>query len=758
MMSLQVFASIWVGARAKQAIRRAVQSLRSLRIATKLALAVFSFLCATESAAYAFTFPPNLAPPAPFPLILANGFDSEFVAPGVTYARYVITTSSGPIVVTALAVDPREPTIHFNTVLAADRLISGAETPSAMALRTGAVAGINADYFDIGNTNQPLGIVVRDGTLVRSPDRFAALAITKSGSAFMGVMLMNGSVTYGSTTLALTGVNEWPPQGGASLITPALGNVPPEAGITRARLEPLTSPPDEQRFRVTALEDGLTPASSISALALGPATSGSPAPHVGDLVSITYTIDPPLDDLQAAVSGGPLLVKDGQPFDDPVAPAPGEDNKRFPVSGAARLADGTILFLEVDGRQPAYSIGLTRPEMGALMRGFGATDGMAFDSGGSATLVARRLGDASASVRNTPSDGRERPVADGLFVYSDAPQGPPARLVVRPEHAWMLAKSSIDLWTAVTDNAGHLLSSTQAAVRGTTLPAGVARLQSDGHLVAAATRASGILHVHRGALESDVLVDVVPSIDRLTIVPAHPNPDPGAHLDLHAIGYDNAGHAIILGDKVTWHASGGTIDREGRFIAGRTDASIEAVAPGTRASLEVPVGRHLVALPIFNEHPEDAQIAWTFSSVPANGPGFARTNEDCALCLALGYDFTQGERIVLAAAPLTLSGDPIGLSIEILGDGSGTSLRAAFLNGAGERFAVIIAHAIDWKGWQRREVHFPPHGSPPVRLIGFSLVALQKKAAGMIGLRSARILLAGSKTPAPLFTVPRSSR
>ena len=66
------------------------------------------------------------------------------------------------------------------------------------------------------------------------------------------------------------------------------------------------------------------------------------------------------------------------------------------------------------------------------MLGLGATARMAFDSGGSATLVARELGDAGTRVLNDPSDGRERPVADGLFAYSTAPAGADPHLVVRP--------------------------------------------------------------------------------------------------------------------------------------------------------------------------------------------------------------------------------------------------------------------------------------------------------------------------------------
>ena len=121
--------------------------------------------------------PPTLAPPAPFPLIVEQASLPEFVAPGVQRADYRLMTSDGPLVVHVVAVDVHDPTVRLGSVVARDRLISNGETVESMALRSGAVAGINADYFDIGNTNQPLNVVVRDGVLVRTPSKRAALEV-----------------------------------------------------------------------------------------------------------------------------------------------------------------------------------------------------------------------------------------------------------------------------------------------------------------------------------------------------------------------------------------------------------------------------------------------------------------------------------------------------------------------------------------------------------------------------------------------------
>jgi exopolysaccharide biosynthesis protein len=118
------------------------------------------------------------------------------------------------------------------------------------------------------------------------------------------------------------------------------------------------------------------------------------------------------------------LLKDGVWYEDRHAPAPDERNVQWPVVAIGNMPDGTLMFAAVDGRHPERSIGMTRPEFGELLRGYGMLDAMALDSGGSVTLVSRAPGNRAVTVRNVPSDfSEERYVTDGLFVYSTAPLG-----------------------------------------------------------------------------------------------------------------------------------------------------------------------------------------------------------------------------------------------------------------------------------------------------------------------------------------------
>jgi hypothetical protein len=676
--------------------------------------------------------PASVHPPPPFPLVSASVVSSAFVAPGVRRATYRLTTTAGPLVVNVVAIDLREPSVRFETVVANDRLLSPGETVSGMAARTSAVAGVNADYFDIGQTNQPLNLVVRGGRLLRTPSTRVALTISPERRVRFTNVRFSGSVSDGASRVPLTGIDEFPPQGGASLLLPDYGTLRAAPGVRLAMLESLDGSPSlDGSYRVTAVADAdVTQAVRGPMLAFGPAALAlGSAPQRGDTLELATQLDPPLTSVASAVGGGPLLVAGGVAVDDPNAPAPEERLRRFPVSGAATSGDGATLWLfAVDGRAPDTSIGLTRPEFAGLMLGFGASDGMAFDSGGSATLVARVLGDERASVLNAPSDGVERPVADGLFVYSDAPRGLHPRLVVRPERFAALPGAAVALRGNVVDDAGNRLASASLVP-----------------FVAERTPGPHVAHVRdlSGRFAAEVAYTIVERPARLTIDPAEPNPAAGASLRFRAHGFASDGTPLELGDAIRWGVDAGTIAADGSYRADSGDATVVAEAGGTSARVRVRVGRHAQALAFFGA---PAAAGWHFEALPHGASGALASL--VAGELDLSYDFSGNERAAYAEGDFALPGEPVAFALDVRGDGSTIGLRAAFVNRFGERRALTLAKAVDWSGWKRLTLALPPDLNPPVKLIALYAVPTlggpSTHAAGTLAFRNPAALLPGA--------------
>ena len=343
----------------------------------------------------------------------------ETTAPGITFGQYAMTTKDVPHVVQLIGVDPSEPTLRFDTALSHEHLISTGERTSDLALRTKAVAGANGDYFDIGRTYEPQGLLIKSGVLLHGPTDHEAVVFDRTNKPTFALFHLRGSVVDGTRRYPVTLYNSWPTRE-VAIITPDYGTTLRAApGVTFAALEPL----GDTRYRVTSVQPMTSAIPVTYGLGFGSEIRG-PLPRPGDVLEISFAIDPPVPGAVAGIGSGPLLLKDGAWFEDRHAPAPDERNVQWPVIAIGTLRDATLMFVSVDGRHPERSIGMTRPEFAELLGRFHVVDAMALDSGGSVTLVSRAPGNATTTVRNVPSDfDQERYVTDALFVYSTAPPG-----------------------------------------------------------------------------------------------------------------------------------------------------------------------------------------------------------------------------------------------------------------------------------------------------------------------------------------------
>ena len=72
-----------------------------------------------------------------------------------------------------------------------------------------------------------------------------------------------------------------------------------------------------------------------------------------------------------------------------------------------------LFLVVVDGRQIDVSVGMTFPELADYMLKLGCDEAMNLDGGGSTTLW------YFGSVKNSPSEGQERPAANALVVLKN---------------------------------------------------------------------------------------------------------------------------------------------------------------------------------------------------------------------------------------------------------------------------------------------------------------------------------------------------
>jgi Phosphodiester glycosidase len=679
--------------------------------------------------------PSHVDPGPPFPRILVQAPTIESIAPGVDYGDYQLETAAGPLSIHVIAVGSRRSDVRIDNELANGQLESRGETVGAMAQRTKAVAGINGDYFDIGNTNRPENIVVQNGAMLQLPYKRYALAITRDGLPHIAEFSFSGELVVGDRTFALDGIDQLPPpKGGLSLVTPQYGRVHPQENVTLVRLEPLGGTPPLARYRVAGIADNLSPQLPGYYVAIGQNEYGAVDAFDGTpLAEATGALSPiDVGSIETAIGGGPLILHGGAWFDDGDGPNGHEFSKRIPCSGAAIAPDGRLFLIEVDGRQPAVSVGLKRPEFSALMRSLGATEGLAFDGGGSSTIAVRRLGDNAAVMANSPSDGVERPVGDGLFVYSTAPLGPPVRLVARPGVVRAVGGAEIPVHVAAVDAASHVAGG-NSALRVMVSPASLGEFR-DGTFVALRPGTGRLLLSDR-RLRGEVPIEVDGAPARAQIFPARPNVDIGSSLALNVRAYDARGYPLDLPARLPWKATAGSVDGSGQFRAGSHDANVSVRIGSALASVRVTVGSHDQSVPF-------AQYAH-FVSLPHGGPGALIKNAGCASCVGLRFSFSSAERAAYAMADMPLPNDTIGIEFDLQDDGSAARLRVALRNEINED-VLLDATRLGAPGWRRIVVRFPTD-TQASHLLAIYLLPLKgiELSEGSIVVRNVRAIVAG---------------
>ncbi|MFE2585967.1 phosphodiester glycosidase family protein [Streptomyces sp. NPDC059378] len=374
----------------------------------------------------------------------AGAAQGTAVAPGVVYRQFDIRGARGVTHAHVLSVDLRR---GVRLGLLRPRAVAGRARISALADARGAVAGVNGDFFNITETQHPgvpatgaavgptivsgraLKAAVPDGQrfgpgLPPGTDTTEVIGVGADWRARLDRLRLVGSVRTPAGTLALGGLNQYAlPVGAIGAFTSDWG------GVSRVRA---TCGTDTERaascsadtYEVT-LRHG-----RVVALAGRPG-SGAVAPGTtvlvgreagaqqlrrffrGEAVSVRYGL---------VASGSRIPYRfalGGYPVLRGGVPLAGLNDTTSAVRTAVGIAGGgrRVFLLALDGA-PAYRSGLTIAEVAGALRSLGAVDGFSLDGGGSSTLVARAPGATRVSVRNHPSGGAERAVANGIGVFT----------------------------------------------------------------------------------------------------------------------------------------------------------------------------------------------------------------------------------------------------------------------------------------------------------------------------------------------------
>jgi hypothetical protein len=356
----------------------------------------------------------------PSPASRAPIVTTRRIAPGLIYMK--IVRRQLPLRTFVLKVDLSE-------AITLDTTIATAVLPSRRALSRivrnhGALAGINGDPGEgLGNTVHPFA---QDGELLHTAGPHAQMfAVSRDETrTFFGVPRVRVTVTDSSTgrVFVLDRWNRRAPEPGEILGFSPLGGTlasPPPFSCSVRMLPqdpPTAADPDgvDRDYVVDVATCSEAPLARNGGVVISTAPGTDEAKELlalapGTPMRLHWTLGWP--NVFDAVGGVPILLLNGDPA--PICAS----CAREPRTGLGVTADGTILLVVIDGRQPGWSRGATLGELRTILRDLGAVDALNLDGGGSSEMV------VEGEVVNRPSDGRERRITNAVLILPGADPG-----------------------------------------------------------------------------------------------------------------------------------------------------------------------------------------------------------------------------------------------------------------------------------------------------------------------------------------------
>ncbi len=671
--------------------------------------------------------PPKYALTVPGESVVAGRADWP-VAPGIVLTSFDTFGRAGWLRVHVLNADLGNAAVGVDLV--ADK-VSQARPLAQAANAQHAVAAVNGDYFDITETYAAEGPEIQDGTLRKGSSQAATVAAVGADRvARLADLMISGTVTVAGEQSPLAALNS------ASVPADSLAVFTPLWGPGQRTLIADPGPYTELVVtdgKVTAVNGAITdtavPQNGLVVLGRGAAAARLATARAGDAVAVAFA---PQSDapgpLRMALGSGAVLVKGGTAIDFP--PSAGNDELK-PRTAVGWPAGGhRLLLVAVDG-SANFSAGLGFDDMAALMVRLGADEAFMLDGGGSTELVARRPGDTGAGVVNTPSDGNERPVPNGVGLFGPQGSGHLRGLDVRPRADRVVPGLTLDVSVAGYDETYGPVPLGGRPVTWTAEPGSLGRTR-DG-VFHADRPGAGELRAHSGAASGTYGLRVLGDLHRLAFTQRAVTIDPGATASVGLTGFDADGfdapvaprdadldydHAVI---SVTT-GSDGTVTVTGAADAGGRATTLTATVGDVVARLPVTVGLIDVSLAEFEPAEGWTALAarGTASAAFVDGsdrPGAPAGNH----ALRLTYDFTgqpstSAAYAVAGPGPLTLPPGTKRLALWVKGDGQNHWLRAMISSQGTTNVPFTFALAVDWTGWRRVVGDIPAGYADPLTL------------------------------------------
>jgi exopolysaccharide biosynthesis protein len=657
------------------------------------------------------------------------------VSRGVEYERLLQITSHGLRDVHILRIPLNDPYIEIAPVVS-QQGVGRRETTSALLSAANAVAGVNADFFDMTATYAVhMGTTVHKGQVLslnaetnRYRDSMAAFFLDESSNPFFRYLHTRAELyVNGTQDFQINRINNV----GIALNEPMVFTYAAmqDTAALDIRFPGTAKLVSDGRYVTYVSEPGETviiPEGGFVLVFPAGATHYRFRYMPGDYVylSITNNLNINFNRIQTAVGGGGLILQNGETVSDGGYVTTG----RQPRSAVGVSREGcTLILMVVDGR--GASVGATHTELADLLRNVGAYDAMHFDGGGSATLVVQEQ-DGKYNVLNNPSEGRQRQVANALGVFDTAEPGEITEIVIQIPHRRVAVGTPVTATVLARDE------------KGLRFP-----LPEDANLAFIATNRT------LGYWQDNVYTPLAAGIHILNVW--HDRLWTSLTLYVAEIAeLHTAPLSLLSGEKQELRFSGTGVDGTTIPVVnvidftvvpaylGRVEDGYFHAAGGGTGYVRARLGNAVAYIPVSVGNVSEAVNLHTSEISFSGYPDWVEGNAQLAPVMAheiprleyniLPMENTQAAHMVFdppLAVPVTPDATPVALRLQVHGDGSGHWLRGRVTDGNGMQHTLDFTRNADFIGWEVVTAQLPAYAPAPFTLDRLWMVTLGAEEA-----------------------------
>ncbi len=671
---------------------------------------------------------------------------------GITYEKIEKYTSSGWMNINVIRANLTDKYTHVDPIKS-EKGVSNRTPLSSMIKSSGAVAGVNGDFFYMGDPTYTYGALIANGNLITSPlplsDGYPTVSRLLDGT--VDISVWNPKITlYGSDSTAFnvvvinkTSSLDW----GPTILTTDWNKMSP--GYTNKDILEIVVVNNtvtdirKNQPSTTIPEKGFVIASS-NATTMNQMVNSF---KQGQYVSLNIELDYSAENVEWAFGGLNYLVKNGE-LNDVSSQVLGK-NPRTAIG--FNKDNSEMIMVTIDGRNKDY-VGVKQTELSQIMIELGAYNAVNMDGGGSTTMGVDFLKNSTITVVNIPSDGKERKIASGVGVFNTSPESTTAKTVeIIPASNYVFNNTEVGFELKLYNEFYTPLSVMDKDINFTVTPSSAGKVINNIFYPSKAGKAIITANVDnaKNSVEIEILEKPVSLDFNLnSLIMGY-----GDTYELgNILGIDKYGNSAYIPSKYmsfSYRNRVGKVDN-GIFTAGDTSntGAITATFGDAIKHIQVKVGYRYKTLNRFetldnlklNLYPEVSTGKFSISK------DFVKEGSNS---LKLEYDFTKMTDQSIAFIELGEGGNgikledkPISIGMWVYGDGKNHWLRTRITDAYNNQIKLTFEDEVNWTGWKWVEADIPEGTSYPITLNNIYLAEINetRKNSGTIYIDNLRIM------------------